>query len=638
MAELSVKIGANIKEFQSKLANALKGFDALKKEEKSLTAAFKAGKISSDKYYDALAKNSTKLKTASASINKYKSGIASVGQGMGKMSKGVASGNSAMTAFSRTIQDAPFGIMGVSNNITNLTEQFGYLKKKTGSAGGALKAMLRDLKGFGGISLAISVATSLLLVFGDKIFKTKNKAKLLREEQEKLTQALEDYVNGLESVNRASLKGEKSAQKEIVTLRLLKSQIDDTTLSDKERLGAVNQIRKIYPDYLKNISDEKMLNGGLATTYDKLTTSILKRAKATAATNMIIKNSEKLLILESQIAAEQLKADNKQIELTKQKTKAHQASTNVIVGGAGSYNQKLIEQAKLEGELKDIIKAKNDLIGEQTNLQLTNIDLELNVKDNGGIASAIIPDGTADKVKGDLKRVFVGLKNGYKEGKTELQELIETNPLALASDTEWASIDWDAYYNLKHFEEKKILLDEALNKLNEDVSNMLDGSKLEGLSNFGGAIGNAIGSGQNVLQAAGSSLLGTLGGIMVKYGKLILAFGLASEALKKAMENPFGGGIAAVVAGVALIAIGSAIKGAASSNSSSSSGSGGSSNRGGVSSGTSTFSPSSTSSGGGSSSSALQNVVFEIQGTKLVGVLSNTLARNRSLGGSLGIT
>jgi hypothetical protein len=90
MAELSVKIGANIKDFQAKLADALKGFDKLKKEEKSLAAAFKSGKISADKYYDALAKNSVKLKSASASISKYKTGITSVGQGMSKMSKGVA--------------------------------------------------------------------------------------------------------------------------------------------------------------------------------------------------------------------------------------------------------------------------------------------------------------------------------------------------------------------------------------------------------------------------------------------------------------------------------------------------------------------------------------------------------------------
>lgn len=156
MAELSVEISARIDKLEKELAKAKGEFKSLE---------------------NSAAKTSSKIGKSSTLAAK----------GMKNLRGQTINGNSAMTAFSRTVQDAPFGIMGVSNNITNLTEQFGYLKNKTGSAGGALKAMLRDMKGFGGITLAISLVTSALLVFGDKIFKTKDRAKELRDEQEKLT-------------------------------------------------------------------------------------------------------------------------------------------------------------------------------------------------------------------------------------------------------------------------------------------------------------------------------------------------------------------------------------------------------------------------------------------------------------------
>jgi len=595
MAELSVEISAKIDKLEKQLAKA-------KGEFKSLESS--------------AAKTNSKLGKSSASASK----------GINKLGKSAANGSSAMTAFSRTVQDAPFGIMGVSNNITNLTEQFGYLKNKTGSAGGALKAMLRDLKGFGGITLAISLVTSALLVFGDKIFKTKDKSKELRDEQEKLTKSLEDYVNGLESVSRANLKGEKSAQKELVTLGLLKSQIENTTLSTNERKNAIDELRKKYPDYLQNMSDEKILNGGLASTYDTLTKSILKRAKATAATNMIIKNSEKLLTIESQIAAEQVRADNKQIELTKQKAKAHKTSTNVMVGGAGSYNQKLVEQKKLEKELKDIIDSKNILIGQKQTLELTNIDLEGNI-DTTDLFKGV---GTG----GGIKEIFVGFKEVYKKEEEDFQELIETDPIILADIAEGKSVDWEAYFNAKKAEEEALRLKEILNKFNQDASSIISNSLVHTFSGIGRAIGDALNSGSNLAEGLGKSLLSGVGGMLTQLGQLAIGVGIGIKGIKLALKslNP----AAAIGAGIALVALGSAFKSGASKIGSSSGSSGSSSGR--ASSNTSTFSPSGGGSFSGSSGGGLQNVVFEIQGTKLVGVLSNTLARNRNLGGSLSLT
>jgi hypothetical protein len=595
MAELSVEISAKIDKLEKELAKAKGEFKSLE---------------------NSAAKTSNKLGKSSASASK----------GINKLGKSAISGGSAMTAFSRTVQDAPFGLMGVSNNITNLTEQFGYLKSKTGSAGGALKAMLRDLKGFGGVTLAISLVTSALLMFGDKIFQTKDKAKELRDEQEKLTKSLEDYVNGLESVSRANLEGERSAQKELVTLGLLRSQIENTTLSTNERKNAIDELRKKYPDYLQNMSDENILNGGLASTYDTLTKSILKRAKATAATNMIIKNSEKLLTIESQIAAKQVEAENKQIELTKQKAKAHKTSTNVMVGGAGSYNQKLVEQKKLEKELKDIIDSKNILIGQKQTLELTNIDLE------GNIDTTDLFKGVG--VGGGIKEIFVDFKEVYKKEKEDFQELIETDPIILADIAEGKSVDWEAYFNAKKAEEEALRLKEILNKFNQDASSIISNSLVHTFSGIGRAIGDALNSGSNLAEGLGKSLLSGVGGMLTQLGQLAIGVGIGIKGIKLALKslNP----AAAIGAGIALVALGSAFKSGASKIGSSSGSSGSSGGR--ASSNTSTFSPSGGGSFSGSSGGGLQNVVFEIQGTKLVGVLSNTLARNKNLGGSLSLT
>ena len=577
MAELSVEISARIDKLQKELAKAKGEFNSLEK--------------SAEKTNSKLGKSSSKS-----------------AKGIDKLGKSAISGNSAMTAFSRTVQDAPFGIMGVSNNITNLTEQFGYLKNKTGSAGGALKAMLRDLKGFGGISLAISVATSLLVIFGDKIFKTKDKAKELREEQEKLTQALDDYVNGLESVSKANLKGEQSAQKELITLGLLKSQIENTNLSTNKRKDAIEALRKKYPDYLKNMSDEKILNGGLATTCDTLTTSIIKRAKATAASNMIVKNSEKLLVLETQLLTKQNEIADQKIALDAKDT-------------ASNRKRKSAGLAKDAEKLNKLKEEELKLIAKKQTLELTNIDLETNITALGGLAPDFI---TGDEIKQKVK----ALETPLAEGITSLGNAMPKLELAPTD------VNWLKFYNLEEFEQQKLIMLEKLKNLNDAANNIIQNSLVQTFSGIGKAIGDALINGGNLAQGLGQALLGGIGGMLTQLGTLAIGVGIGIKKIKLALAtlNP----AVAIGAGVALVALGSAFSAGAAKigNSGGSSAGGG----GGVSSNTDTFSPSGGSSFSSSSGGGMQNVVFEIQGTKLVGVLSNTLQRNRNLGGSLSLT
>tara|TARA_R110002167_G_scaffold147336_3_gene339478 strand:+ start:2975 stop:5197 length:2223 start_codon:yes stop_codon:yes gene_type:complete len=189
------------------------------------------------------------------------------------------------------------------------------------------------------------------------------------------------------------------------------------------------------------------------------------------------------------------------------------------------------------------------------------------------------------------------------------------------------------------FDENASLMMTKLQEFNESANNLIQGSISQTFSNLGSSIGEALATGGNVLTAVGntiiqglSSFLSEMGGMLVKYGTLAILKGKLDLAILAGGPVAIGAGIAAVAVGIALSAAGAAI-GSLSSNGSSS---GGGSRRGQT--GSSNFSGSS---GGGnfgaSSGGGMQNVVFEIQGTKLVGVLSNTLSRNRSLGGSLSI-
>lgn len=595
MAEMKVEIGAEIKELQSKLNKATQELNKFNSK--------------TSKNLDGFSKSST---------NASKS--------MGKLGGGLASGNSAMTAFSRTVQDAPFGIMGVSNNITNLTEQFGYLKNKTGSSNGALKAMLKDLKGFGGISLAVSVVTSLLLVFGDKIFEAKDSVKLLRKEQDALTKSLEDYVFGLKAVEQANLKGEKRAVKEITSLKLLKSQLNNTNLSLNERKGAIDALRKKYPKYLKDMSDEKLLNGGLTTVYNDLTTSIIKRAKATAATNAIVKNSEELLVLESKLLAEKTKL----ISAEDKYNKAVKTTTASSVSGVNTTTQrtkKAVEQQK---------KLINGLLGSIQNLELTNIDLEGNITTITAPLE-VVPD---DNSKVKLSPLFEDIYQQYNTGVDGFQDLILNK-----------QVDFNGIYadyvpkaipflkpSLTQFEIDALALKEKMAKLNEDSKLMIEGSLTSTFSGIGQALGDGLSNGVNAIEAVGKALLNGIGNLISSMGDKLIQLGTAAVLAGTVVKlfgtiSGIGAGLAAIAGGVLLKGIGTGISNAGGGDKSNKSVSNSNASSGG---GSSSFSGGSRSSfsGGGSSGGTY---VFEIQGTKLVGVLSNTLRQNKALGGNLSI-
>ncbi len=89
----------------------------------------------------------------------------SAGKGFDGLKKGADSSGQSLLNLGRIVQDAPFGFIGIANNINPLVESFGRLKQETGSTGAALKSLAGGLVGVGGLGLAFSALTAGLTLY-----------------------------------------------------------------------------------------------------------------------------------------------------------------------------------------------------------------------------------------------------------------------------------------------------------------------------------------------------------------------------------------------------------------------------------------------------------------------------------------
>ena len=175
-------------------------------------------------------------------------------------------------------------------------------------------------------------------------------------------------------------------------------------------------------------------------------------------------------------------------------------------------------------------------------------------------------------------------------------------------------------------------LTESVNKIGENLAVAfidLQGIAQTGITNLATGIGLALAGGAQGIEDAGKLILSTLGGIISQIGQTFIASG-TQKLIGEKLLSVFGGGAGLIAAGAALVAIGSALGSKAS-------GPGG----GGVGAGFRTGGTAGVATGGGIPQSSArtpsftaggpQTVIFEIAGTKLVGVLNNTLDRNQRL-------
>jgi hypothetical protein len=236
----------------------------------------------------------------------------------------------------------------------------------------------------------------------------------------------------------AMLEAGKSAVNESVRLKILYKAATDSTRSQNERLKAVKELKKEYPEYLKNLSDETIMTGNASKEYKELAKHILSVAMARAYEERIQKNAKEVIDLEekkNQVLEEGRKTYQKQ---QKEIEELKRSSKGIGVGAVAL-------EAALQGQASAWNTAKKEAKSYDDQIAVINKSSEELAK------KVVIPD------------LLAGDKGNKKKERTkkdfDLQSEYENSRIALIIDS-----------RLKEQEERKKATADELKKLKESTT------------------------------------------------------------------------------------------------------------------------------------------------------------------------
>lgn len=238
----------------------------------------------------------------------------------------------------RIIQDAPYAILSrnisaVANNIDQSVLSFGRLFKEAGGLTNGIKALGKSLVGGAGIGLGISLVTSALTLFGDKLFGSSKAAKELADSNKKLAESL---------------------AADAAKLTVLVGIIQNVNTSQDDRAKALQAVNEQYAQYLPNLNLEKISLENIQAAYDGIIDSMLRQAVVKGIQDEIAKSVEEtakqIIALQRVEETRRIKQEqtNKQqdvvISSVEQAGKALQRNSQIVSDATGSLTVHNAEQ------------------------------------------------------------------------------------------------------------------------------------------------------------------------------------------------------------------------------------------------------------------------------------------------------
>ena len=342
----NVKVGMDVAEMQSELQKAQNLLREFQAQLKKSTNTIEINMLNNE------------IKTLTTQINAY-------GQALNKLGKPTGDATQSLINFSRIAQDAPYGIMGIANNLNPMLESFDRLAKTEGGTKKALMAMVEGLSGPAGVGVALGIVSSLAVVFSKKISEafgnSADKLKEFREELNKLNAEIYKIAGG-EQANL--VKGN-------FLVDAITGKGDATS-----KANAINELKKLYKDS-KEIQDIDINN---QKNYSKeLLTQYVNRAAAQNFATGAEKNNLDALKL----------AESKYKDL-KDKIRQEQDAITKPLYTTTSEGKQIITRT-IQGQQDDIVKGYKKSIDE------AKADIALYSSKEGGLLGSVLGFKTNDK-------------------------------------------------------------------------------------------------------------------------------------------------------------------------------------------------------------------------------------------------
>lgn len=227
----------------------------------------------------------------------------------------------------------------------------------------------------------------------------------------KTDKATESSKKLKKEMHDASIQGAKDAQSDITKLNLLYRATQNVNLKMNDRVKAVKEIQRLYPDYFGNLTQEQILAGKASDAYKKLRDDILACAQARAYEKKIGELAEQNIDLDDQI-----KKQEELVKFTKKQAEDAKRAENGQVYGTGGINMSAVNASKAVSAYE---KEKKKL--EELNKQKAE-----NIKHQEEYANAI------DKLTPAVNRIDENNNKGRgtkTESKTDIDLLPKENKL-----------------------------------------------------------------------------------------------------------------------------------------------------------------------------------------------------------------